>query len=124
MACNYRYESRFEFYRDGSFRVVGINIGRGCGDRAIYRPVMRIDLFNGGESFFKYENGDWSRWLKEGRDFQYRAREYYRGRYLYKITIRRYRYYIELIGGSLIIVGGIMPNIRIYIEDDEGAKTY
>ncbi len=51
---------------------------------AIYRPVMRIDLFNGGESFFKYENGDWSRWLKEGRDFQYRAREYYRGRYLYR----------------------------------------
>ncbi len=24
MACNYRYKSRFEFYRDGSFRVVGI----------------------------------------------------------------------------------------------------
>jgi hypothetical protein len=30
MACNYRYENRFEFYDDGSFRVVGVNKGRGC----------------------------------------------------------------------------------------------
>ncbi len=29
---------RFEFYRDGSFRVVGINIGRGCGDRGNISP--------------------------------------------------------------------------------------
>ncbi|MCK5855053.1 MAG: hypothetical protein KAG56_07520, partial [Sulfurovaceae bacterium] len=44
MACNYRYENRFEFYADGSFRVVGVNKGRGCGKNAIYRPVMRIDM--------------------------------------------------------------------------------
>ncbi|NPA61888.1 MAG: hypothetical protein GXO06_06345 [Epsilonproteobacteria bacterium] len=123
MACNYRYESRFEFYRDGSFRVVGINIGRGCGDRAIYRPVMRIDLFNGGESFFKYENGDWSRWLKEGRDFQYRAREYYRGRYLYKITSGDIGYYIEPNRGQFDNSRGDNATIFATLyRDDEGAK--
>ena len=43
MACNYRYENRFEFFDDGAFRIVGVNKGRGCGEEAIYRPVMRID---------------------------------------------------------------------------------
>lgn len=42
IACNYRYQNRYEFYRDGRFRVVGVNIGRGCGVTGTYRPVMRI----------------------------------------------------------------------------------
>ncbi len=68
MACNYRYENRFEFYDDGSFRIVGVNKGRGCGDNAIYRPVMRIDMaLDGNESFYSYENEkEWKRWEKEG----------------------------------------------------------
>jgi len=53
MACNYRYENRFEFYDDGAFRIVGVNKGRGCGDHAIYRPVMRIDMaIDENESFY------------------------------------------------------------------------
>jgi len=56
MACNYRYENRFEFYDDGSFRVVGVNKGRGCGDNAIYRPVMRIDMdIDTKENFYAYD---------------------------------------------------------------------
>ena len=95
MACNYRYENKFEFYKDGSFRVVGVNKGRGCGDNAIYRPVMRIDVFDGDEEFYKYENGTWKKWLVEGRDFQYKAKEYYKDKYLYKITSKKRGYYIE-----------------------------
>ena len=65
MACNYRYENRFEFYNDGSFRVVGVNKGRGCGDNAIYRPVMRIDMALGEkENFYSYD-GTWKLWEKE-----------------------------------------------------------
>jgi len=65
MACNYRYENRFEFYDDGSFRVVGVNKGRGCGDNAIYRPVMRIDMALGEqEHFYSYEKG-WKLWERE-----------------------------------------------------------
>jgi len=66
MACNYRYENRFEFYDDGSFRVVGVNKGRGCGDNAIYRPVMRIDMALGEkENFYSYD-GKWNLWEEEG----------------------------------------------------------
>jgi hypothetical protein len=66
MACNYRYENRFEFYNDGSFRVVAVNKGRGCGDNAIYRPVMRIDLAVAEkETLYSYQAGDWQRWDKE-----------------------------------------------------------
>jgi len=62
MACNYRYENRFEFYDDGSFRVVGVNKGRGCGDNAIYRPVMRIDMdIDTKETFWKMDNEVWQR---------------------------------------------------------------
>ena len=65
MACNYRYENRFEFYNDGSFRVVGVNKGRGCGDNAIYRPVMRIDMAVAEkENFYSYD-GEWELWEKE-----------------------------------------------------------
>ncbi len=95
MACNYRYENRFEFYRDGSFRVVGVNIGRGCGENALYRPVMRIDLDLGAESFYKYENGLWQKWLTEQSDFQRDAKEYYKDKYLYKIENQKYGYFIE-----------------------------
>ena len=66
MACNYRYENRFEFYKDGSFRVVAVNKGRGCGDNAVYRPVMRIDLAVGEkEVLYSRQAGDWKRWDKE-----------------------------------------------------------
>jgi len=69
MACNYRYENRFEFYNDGSFRIVGVNKGRGCGDNAIYRPVMRIDTSVGEkERFYSREKGDWEVWEKENAD--------------------------------------------------------
>ena len=82
MACNYRYENRFEFYNDGSFRVVGVNKGRGCGDHAIYRPVMRIDTAMGEkEAFWKYEE----------ESYRLKKSEFYESvppkpRYPYKIT--------------------------------------
>ena len=69
MACNYRYENRFEFYDDGSFRVVGVNKGRGCGENAIYRPVMRIDMaIDKKENFYSYD-GEWKLWEKENSEF-------------------------------------------------------
>jgi hypothetical protein len=95
MACNYRYENRFEFYKDGSFRVVGVNIGRGCGENAIYRPVMRIDMALGNESFFKYEGNSWNKWLLEQSDFQKEAKVYAKEKYLYKIENAEQGYYIE-----------------------------
>ena len=103
MACNYRYENRFEFYNDGSFRVVGVNIGRGCGEKAIYRPVMRIDMDLGNEEFYAFDKapsvndeGSWKKWLIEGQDLQSEANIYDEDKYLYKIQNKHNQgYYIE-----------------------------
>ena len=95
MACNYRYENRFEFYDDGSFRVVGVNKGRGCGDNALYRPVMRIDLDLGEEDFYSYEGNSWDKWSKEGID---RVPQDGKVKYPYKIVQAKNRqngYFIE-----------------------------
>jgi hypothetical protein len=95
MACNYRYENRFEFYNNGSFRVVGVNKGRGCGDNAIYRPVMRIDLDLGAqERFYSRRDGDWKRWDQEGSEHVSIEKG---DRYPYKITSSsgKHGYYIE-----------------------------
>ncbi len=82
MACNYRYENRFEFYRDGSFRIVGVNKGRGCGDHALYRPVMRIDMALGAtESFYRYAKG----WQRMEKEYQERVPPH-TTHYPYKIT--------------------------------------
>ncbi len=87
MACNYRYENRFEFYKDGSFRVVGINLGRGCSNKAIYRPVMRLDISmpDNKEQFALYDNGVWKDWQIEGMYKSTGREKMYKEQYLYKI---------------------------------------
>ena len=86
MACNYRYENRFEFYDDGSFRVVAVNKGRGCGDNAIYRPVMRIDLAVADkETLYSHQAGDWKRWDKEASEHVGLASDQKKS-YPYKLT--------------------------------------
>ncbi len=42
LPCNYRYENRYEFYKNGDVRITGANYGRGCGADGWYRPVFRI----------------------------------------------------------------------------------
>jgi len=101
MACNYRYENRFEFYDDGSFRVVGVNKGRGCGDHAIYRPVMRIDMAVAPkENFYSKTVGvdsistQWKLWKKEGSEQGAGSKE----QFAYKISSssdENKGYYIE-----------------------------
>jgi len=98
MACNYRYENRFEFYSNGSFRVVGVNKGRGCGENALYRPVMRIDMaLNNHEALYHYDGKSWQQWLSESSAFQKDAKGYAQGKYLYKIVEKNSTngYYIE-----------------------------
>ncbi|ADV45587.1 hypothetical protein [Nitratifractor salsuginis] len=89
MACNYRYENRYEFYKDGSFRVVGVNKGRGCADHAIYRPVMRIDTDLGDgehESFADYNGSGWHLWEHEGVSRTDEVSDAYLGRFPYRIA--------------------------------------
>ncbi len=61
-SCNYRYDQHIQFYNDGRFRVVSGAYGKGCGNNAIYRPVVRIDIAVDGDdndNFAYYDGSDW-----------------------------------------------------------------
>ncbi|MFZ1388469.1 MAG: hypothetical protein WBP46_05235 [Thiolinea sp.] len=61
--CNYRYVQRFEFYKDGRFRVAQADFGRGCGTDGTYRPVVRIDLDagqDGLDTVAEWKDNSWA----------------------------------------------------------------
>lgn len=62
--CNYFYKNRFEFYNDGRFRPVMINVGRGCGDDGWYRPILRLG-FAGNNTFSSWDGAAWKAWTTE-----------------------------------------------------------
>jgi len=66
-SCNYRYQSRFEFYNDGRFRITGVNHGRGCNTDGVYKPVFRMDIVadEGAENFATWGGSKWDTWKKE-----------------------------------------------------------
>lgn len=69
MPCSYYYVQAFNFYNDGSFRVVAGNIGRGCGNNGTYRPVIRLTL-PGENSFAAWDGTAWENWESEGWQLQ------------------------------------------------------
>ncbi len=95
--CNYRYENRYEFYRDGRFRIAGVNHGLGCGVTGWYRPVFRIDLGEGGvERMQRYEAKAWRTLEREAWHLQEKQTEYSPEGYLYKWYLsERSGYYLE-----------------------------
>ncbi|MEM7132619.1 MAG: hypothetical protein AAF702_40325 [Chloroflexota bacterium] len=90
MPCHYRYEQRYEFYRDGRFRIGGANHGRGCGTDGVYRPVLRIDITAEGngraDSIAEWQNGGWSTWETEQWALQNEQTLYTPDGYQYRIT--------------------------------------
>ncbi|MBX3010912.1 MAG: hypothetical protein KF832_05370 [Caldilineaceae bacterium] len=64
LPCNYHYQNRYEFYKDGRFRPVMINLGRGCGNDGWYRPVLRI-AFSGDLTFSGWTGDSWQAWTTE-----------------------------------------------------------
>jgi len=66
-SCNYRYQSRFEFYKDGKFRITGVNHGRGCNTDGVYKPVFRMDIAieKDNETFSTWNGTKWQAWNKE-----------------------------------------------------------
>lgn len=64
--CNYRYQQRFEFFSDGSFRILAINIGHGCGNNGTYRPNLRIQFPTDiAYNFSSWDGSDWKPWKVE-----------------------------------------------------------
>lgn len=64
--CHYFYRQRYAFYDDGSFRVIGGNLGRGCGTEGTYRPVLRIALAGEEHTVASWDGSGWSPWAEEG----------------------------------------------------------
>lgn len=64
LPCNYFYQNRYEFYTDGRFRPVMINLGRGCGNDGWYRPVLRI-AFSGSQTVAAWTGDEWQTWATE-----------------------------------------------------------
>jgi hypothetical protein len=63
--CNYNYVQRFEFYKDGSFRVSCASLGRGCGNDGTYRPVFRIAFAENSNTVYEWTNNTWDAWKQE-----------------------------------------------------------
>ncbi len=73
--CMYRYQQRFEFFNDGSFRVLAINIGQACGTIGTYRPNLRIQFpIDIAYTFSNWKDGAWQPW--EVEQWQLQSDEY------------------------------------------------
>ncbi len=117
LACNYRYQNRFEFYDDGRFRITGVNLGLGCGNGGWYRPVFRIALSgNGtGQKVARWQQNGWKSLAREGWALQDDNTVYSPDGYLYKITTSANAgYYLEP-GRGQFNDGGRGDNAYTYI---------
>ncbi|MBX7143372.1 MAG: hypothetical protein K1X79_02890 [Oligoflexia bacterium] len=65
LPCNYYYEQRFQFFKDGTFRVAVASVGRGCGEPGIYRPVIRVVLPGTQHKVYSWDGKAWQPILKE-----------------------------------------------------------
>jgi Copper amine oxidase, enzyme domain len=83
--CNYNYRQRFEFYKDGRFRVAAASIGRGCGNDGTYRPVFRIAFASQQNNFAEWNGTDWGSWASEKWQLQSAITKYTPEKYQYKI---------------------------------------
>ncbi|MBK8088379.1 MAG: hypothetical protein IPK31_10760 [Chitinophagaceae bacterium] len=94
--CNYKYQQRYEFFDDGSFRVAVANIGRGCGNDGTYRPVIRIAFAGGSQTFDEWNGTGWNSWATEKWQLQQANTSYTKEGYLFKISGQNgLNYYVE-----------------------------
>jgi hypothetical protein len=84
--CNYNYRQRFEFYKDGKFRVAAASIGRGCGNDGTYRPVFRIAFASQQNNFSEFNGEGWSNWAAEKWKLQSSGTKYTAEKYQYKLA--------------------------------------
>jgi hypothetical protein len=123
--CNYAYRQRYEFYQDGSFRIVFVSEGRGCGNDGMYRPVMRIALSEDRYTFAEWTGAGWRDWTTEGWQVQRDTTAYTPEGYQYRVTnASRHGWYIAP-GRGQFNDGGRGDNAYLYavrgdVERDEG----
>lgn len=83
--CNYNYRQRYEFYKDGRFRIAAASLGRGCGNDGTYRPVFRIAFANEQNNFAEWNGSSWANWEKEKWNLQISTTTYFDRKYQYRL---------------------------------------
>ena len=116
--CNYNYRQRFEFYKDGRFRVAAASIGRGCGNDGTYRPVFRIAFAAMQNNFSEWNGNDWSPWQAERWQLQSETTPYTPEGYEYKFTEGGNGYYVEP-GNGKFNDGGRGDHAYVFVTENK-----
>lgn len=125
MPCQYNYLQRFEFYRDGRFRVAGASLGRGCGNNGTYRPVTRIALYGSQNTLYEWTGSDWNPWIQEQWKLQDSRTRYTPEGYQYRFLNAEGKGYFIEPGQGQFKDGGRGDNAYLYAtrlhpDRDEG----
>lgn len=125
LPCNYNYVQRYEFYKDGSFRIAVASFGRGCGNNGTYRPVTRISFASNQNSFSEWNNNSWQPWDKEQWRLQNSLTAYTTEGFQYKIADAAGTGYFMEPGNGQFKDGGRGDNAYVYVtrlhtDKDEG----
>jgi hypothetical protein len=123
-ACNYNYKQRYEFYKDGRFRVAVASLGRGCGNNGTYRPVTRI-AFAGKNKFAAWTGNDWKTWKQEQWSLQTATTPLAKENAQYKIQDSDNHGFVMLANVGQFNDGGRGDNAYVYVtknkpDADEG----
>ena len=120
--CNYNYRQRFEFYKDGRFRVAAASIGRGCGNDGTYRPVFRIAFASQQNNFAEWNGADWINWAAEKWQLQSATTKYSGEKYQYKFTDNAGSGFYVLPGTGNFNDAGRGDNAYTFITENIAAK--
>ena len=113
--CNYNYLQRYEFYKDGRFRMAAASLGRGCGNDGTYRPVFRVAFAGEQNNFSEWNGTGWNSWGQERWQQQLPTTSYTTQGYQYKLTAGNGTgYYIEP-GNGQFKDGGRGDNAYVYV---------
>lgn len=120
--CNYNYRQRFEFYKDGRFRVAAASIGRGCGNDGTYRPVFRIAFADAQNNFSEWNGKEWNNWPQEKWQLQQTTTSYTPEGYQYKLMNSGGLGYFMMPGRGQFKDGGRGDNAYVYITVNDPLK--
>jgi hypothetical protein len=112
--CNYNYLQRYEFYKDGRFRVSAASLGRGCGNDGTYRPVFRMAFAAEQNTLAEWNGKDWINWELEKWQQQQATTPYTTEGYAFRLTDNKGSgYYLEPARGQFND-GGRGDNAFVY----------
>ena len=117
--CNYNYRQRFEFYKDGRFRVAAASIGRGCGNDGTYRPVFRIAFAGEKNNFAEWNGTNWNNWPLEKWQLQTATTAYAENKYQYQLTDNTGNGFLMQPANGKFGDGGRGDNAFVYVTQNK-----